>query len=193
MEMRKKVTIIALRVSGIKSKKKTRLLHTRWCKRQGKQAFHPQSIQNSKARPKMIGIEEAVKGRVNSNNADMAPRRIPHHGPRDGARVGIPVGLDAQGPINPQFQDGLVLGRLFGGVVVTLIALVLEAAQSGAQGAQFAFQTLALNLEVRGGFGEAELLRVEGQDALGVGGWVVAGLVGVVFVLLVVGGAGQVG
>lgn len=147
--------------------------------RHGQAVGPPRATKASQAPPEVVCVEEAIELGVYGDDADITAVSPPHDGPADLTGAVVDIGVDAEGAIDLQLQDILVLG----GDAVDVLesdALgpgVVQDAQVVAQGAQLAVQALALDLQLAGGFGDAELGRVEGQDALGVGAGVVAGQV----------------
>lgn len=89
---------------------------------------------------------------------------IPHHSARKLPVPLIPLDIDAQAAIHPKAQQDLVLDGVAGPAVPALDALQLQLLQARAQVRQLAREALRLHLEVGGGFGGAELLRVEARD-----------------------------
>lgn len=123
----------------------------------------------------------ARQTRVEIDDSGVAAGAAADDGTRESAVVSIGLDIDAHAAIEAQAQhvlqlavasDPLVASRRAGGV-----------AQLARQTRKLTFEALALNLEVGCVLGDAELLAVELQDALGVLGRVVVAERHVVLVL----------
>ena len=129
-------------------------------------------LYSSHASPKVVCIEEAVELGIDSDDIDSPTSRIPDDSALELARSSILLGIDAQGAIDLQLEHVFILDTLL--PLAALVPGLLDHTQLVLEPPQLPLQSLALDLELRGGLRDAEFLSVEGEDVLGVAGWVVA-------------------